>query len=174
MSINSQDTLPKFFIIPALVVVSVWIWASVRTKGALRVISRGVIPYSRRAVWLLKILALIVGGGGVVSLAQELGAPWFLAIALVGVILFFSLKEKVADVVPPRPLQDACTYQMAWREYDRLREAYMRSLRWFAVALVTLILVLILSWSERLPQRFLIGLFGVCFIFGLPQVSSWA
>ncbi len=165
MSINSQDTLPKVLIIPASMVVSVWIWVAVRTKGALQIISGRVIPYSRRTMWLLKILALIVGGGGAMSLARELGAPWLLGIAPAGVILFFSLREKVAEIVPPRPLQDASTHQTAWQEYDCLRGAYLRSLRWFGVAFLTLILALILSWSERLPQSVLMSLVGVCIIF---------
>lgn len=167
MPTNPQDAFPKLFLIPASVVVSIWVWVAVHTEGALQIISRGVIPYSRRTVWLLKILALIVGGGGATSLAQEFGAPWFLAIVPAGAILFFAAREKVAGVVPPRPAQDASAYEMAWQEYDRLRKAYMRSLLWFGVAFLTLIQAsaLAASWSSKLPQSAQMGLVAIFFTF---------
>ena len=167
MSTNSQDAFPKLFLIPASIVVSLWIWVAVRTKGALQVLSRGVVPYSRRTIWLLKILALIVGGGGAMGLANDLGAPWLLAIVPAGLILFFAVREKVTELVPPKPLQDVSAYQMAWQEYDRLRKAYMRSLLWFGVAFLTLILAsaLAASWSNKLPQSAQKSLVAIFFTF---------
>src|SRR5262249_30443997 len=113
MFVNFQEALPpkQFLNIGSLVVVALWVWVAVRTRQAVRLISSGTIPFSKRAIWLLKILALIVGGGGAIGLAQELGAPLFLAIVIGGVIVFFAVRENVEEVVPPRPFQDASTYQ---------------------------------------------------------------
>jgi hypothetical protein len=35
---------------------------------------------TKRTVWLIKILALIVGGGNVAGILADVGIPWFLAI----------------------------------------------------------------------------------------------
>jgi hypothetical protein len=104
-----------------------WVWLSVRTTRCLRVITRGTIPYSKRTVWLIKILALIVGAGGVAGALVDFGAPWFLVIVPAGIIFFFSVTEDVSEVVPPKPIQDPSAYQSAWREYWQLRRAYNRS-----------------------------------------------
>jgi hypothetical protein len=157
--------MPKLFIIPGFIVVSVWIWVAVRTTGALQVISGGTIPFSKREIWLLKILALIVGAGGAMSLTEEFGAPWFLAIVPGGAIVFFSVMEKVAAVVPLKPSQDASTYRIAWQEYHRLRETYMRSLRWFGVIFLVPLAVEVLAsiWLHRLPENVQRGFVAIWF-----------
>jgi|SRR5215472_1477376 len=103
----------QFAIIGPLIVVAVWVWVAVRTKQAANLISSGTIPFSKRALWLLKILALVVGGGGAMGLAQELGAPLPLAIVVGGVIVFFAVREKVEEIVPHKPAQDSSTYVAA-------------------------------------------------------------
>lgn len=149
-------------LIAALVVCPPWVRLAVRTKQCLRVITGQSIPFSKRTVWLIKILALIIGAGNVAGILMELGTPWLVAIVPAGVIVFFSLREDVQEIVPPKPLQDPAAYQSAWREYRRLRGAYRRSGLGFAAAFVLVIVALIVS--EKLGRSLQIGLFGACMV----------
>src|ERR1700680_1790441 len=80
-------------LVAPLLVLPLWIWLAVRTRHCLQIISAHTIPFPRRTIWLIKILALIVGGGGVAGAAVAAGIPWFFAILLAGVVLFFALRE---------------------------------------------------------------------------------
>lgn len=91
-------------LLAALVVCPPWVWLSVRTKQCLRIITGHSVPFSKRIVWLIKILALIIGAGNVAGILVDLGTPWFLAIVPAGIIIFFSLSESVSEVVPPKPV----------------------------------------------------------------------
>src|SRR5215471_17764173 len=161
MFVSFHGTFPpkQLAIIGPLIVVSVWVWVAVRTKQAANLISSGTIPFSKHVLWLLKILALIVGGGGAMGLAQELEAPLFLVILLGGVIVFFAVRENVQEIIPHKPTQDPSAYEAAWQEYYRLRK---RSLLWFmAYPLLIAIFMLISISSDKLPESVQIGLFGL-------------
>jgi hypothetical protein len=126
--------------IAAVIVYPWWIWLAVTTKHFLQTITRHAIPFQKRTIWLAKIFALIIAAGGVFGVADSFGAPWFLAVLPAGLIVYFALKENVQDVVPPKPLQDAAAYELAWNEYWRLRNVYLRSWRWFGAAFIMAIL----------------------------------
>jgi hypothetical protein len=153
-----------------LAVSAVWSCMALRTTRCLRLITRGTIPYGRRAIWLIKILALIVGAGGVAGALIDLGTPWLLAIVPAGIILYFSLAENVAEVVPSKPMQDAVAYRSAWREYRRLRIAYRRSSIGFAAIILLIILLTISGW--KIPPFAQIALFAACGIALLVSVVA--
>lgn len=149
-------------LLAALVVCPPWVWLSVRTKQCLRIITGYSIPFSKRTVWLIKILALIIGAGNVAGILVDLGTPWFLAIVPAAIIIFFSLRESVSEVVPPKPVQDPAVYQSAWREYWRLRDAYRRSGLGFVAAFVLVIVVSLAG--VKLAGSIQIGLFAACLV----------
>ncbi len=150
MSFDESSTREWQRLIAALVVYPLWIWLAVRTKQCLQVISRHTIPYAKRTVWLIKLLALIVGAGGVFGVIADFGLPWFLAVPPAGIIVYFAVREDVQDVVPPKPSQEPSAYQSSWREYRHLRHVYMLSWLGFVAAFVTLILISILC--KELPH----------------------
>lgn len=151
-----------------LVVSAVWSCMALQTTRCLRLITRGTIPYRKRTIWLMKILALIVGAGGVAAVLFDLGAPWFLAIVPAGIIVYFSLAENVAEVIPTKPVQDAVAYWSAWRENRRLRIAYRRSSIAFAASIFLVILLTFLG--GRLPPFVQAALFVACGIAFLVSV----
>jgi len=75
--VNFQDSSPQKWLpaIASLVVLPPWIWLAVRTKNCLQVITVHSIPFPKRTIWLIKILALIIGAGGVFGVTTELGTP---------------------------------------------------------------------------------------------------
>jgi hypothetical protein len=169
--VSFQDSSPQKWppIIASLVVLPPWIWMAVRTKHCLQVITMHSIPYPKRTIWLIKILALIVGAGGVFGATAELGMPWFLAILPAGTVIFFALRESVQEIVPPKPVQDASAYQSSWQQYRHLRGTYMRSWRWFGAAFLTLILISALA--DKLPKTIQIGLFAFCLVAVIASVA---
>jgi len=84
-----------------LLVCPPWVWLAVRTEQCLEVITGKSIPFSKRKIWLIKILALMVGAGNVWGILAEIGSPWILAIVPAGIIVFFSLRDNVSEIVPP-------------------------------------------------------------------------
>jgi len=163
-------------LLAALVVCPPWVWLAVRTKQCLQVITSRSIPFSKRKVWLIKILALIIGAGNVSGILAEIGTPWFLAIVPAGIIAFFSLRENVSEIIPLKPIQDPAVYQSAWREYWRLRDSYRRSGLGFVAAFVLIILVHLAG--VRLPQSIQIGLFAACLValfvsIAIASVNQW-
>jgi hypothetical protein len=158
-----ENSPPKWFpIIAFLVVYPLWIWLAVRTRRCMEVISGHSIPYSRRTIWLIKILALIVGAGGVAAAVMELGVPWFFAILPAGIIVFFAFRENVQQVAPSKLPQDSAAYELAWRQYERLRGVYRQSWKWFGGAFVILIAVAVAS--SKLPETLRLSLIFVCFV----------
>lgn len=153
----------------ALIVVPVWVWLAVRTRPFLKATTKNSIPFSKRTLWLVKILALIVGAPNTVGVLMDLGVPWLLALIPAGIIIFFSLREKVEEIVPSKPIQDPVLYQSAWREYWRLHEASKRS--WLGFGVVFLLIILTQFWGAKLPSSMGNVLFAVC---GLALFASIA
>ena len=133
---------------------------AVRTRRSLQVATVHSIPHSKRTIWLIKVLALIVGVGGVFGVATQLGVSWFFVIPLGALAVFFSLRETVQEIVPPKPRQDAATYQSSWQTYRHLRSDFVRSWKWFAASFLPLILITF--FADKLSGTLRIGLFALC------------
>jgi hypothetical protein len=157
-----QDTSPQKWLptIASFIVLPPWVWLAVRTKDCLQIITVRSIPFQKRTIWLIKILALIVGTGGVFGATTELGMSWLFGALLSGIVIFFALKDSVQDISPPKPVQDASAYRASWKQYWHLRSAYMRSWKWFGVAFLTLILVT--AFAHKAPKPIQLGLFASC------------
>lgn len=149
-----------------LIMLPPWIWMAVRTRHCLQVITMRSIPLPKRTVWLVKVLAVIVGIGGIFGAIIQVGVPWFIAMLPAGVALLFALKEDVEAVIPPKPDQHVAVYQSSWQEYWRLRKDYMRSWRWFVASL--LILILSAVFGDYEPTTIRIGAFA----FGIVAVLA--
>jgi hypothetical protein len=159
---NPQQFLQSklFPLIASMLVYPLWIWLAIYTKHCLQIVTRRSIPFSKRTIWLVKVLALIVGAGGVFAAVDTAGVPWFLAVLPAGLIVYLAIQENVQDLVPPRPPQDTATYQLAWREYWRLRNAALRSWRWFGAAFITTILMTRIA--DRLSHVVQLALGVIC------------
>jgi len=153
-----------------LLVCPAWVWLAVRTSQCLRVITGHTIPFSRRKIWLIKILALIVGAGNVGGILIGIGVPWLLALLPAAIIVFLSLKENVSEVVPPKPTQDPAVYESAWREYERLRASYRRAGLGFVTAFLLIIPVVFIA--EKLPPYIQTSLFAVCLVAFLVSIAG--
>jgi hypothetical protein len=170
--VNVQDSFKWPQLIAFLVVLPPWIWLAVRTQHCLQVITMHSIPFAKRTIQLTKILALIVGAGGVFGAANDMGMPWFVAILPPATVIFFAFRERVVGVIPPKPIQNESGYQPSWNEYRLLRSAYKRSWTWFGGAFLTLILMG--AFADKLPNAVQIGLFALCLgaVFGSIAVIS--
>jgi len=162
--VSLEDTSPQEWLptIASLVVLPPWIWLAVRTKNCLQVITARSIPFPKRTIWLTKMLALIIGAGGLFGATTGLGMPWFLAVVPAGTVVFFALRERVEEVIPPKPVQDSLASRSSWDQYRELRTAYLRSCVWPGVAF--LFLILILAFADKLSNAVEIGLFAFCFV----------
>src|SRR5271156_1173073 len=143
-----------------LLVIPPWVWMAVRTTASLQFVTAHKTPFPTRTIRLMKVLALIVGAGGVFGAAIELGMQWYLAFLPAGTVVFFSLKENVREIVPPKPVQDAAAYQSTWKQYRTLRSAYAQSLIWFGVAFLSAMLILTLA--DKIPNPIGTVLFDLC------------
>jgi hypothetical protein len=76
--------------------------------------------------------------------------------------VLFSLRENVAEVIPPKPVQDPAFYQAAWQEYWRLCHAYRRSGLGFGAAVLLLFLVVL--FGEKLPRPLGVSFLVICLI----------
>ena len=101
--------------------------------------------------------------------AVAAGIPWFFAILLAGVVLFFALRENVEEIIPPKPNQDASAYPSSWQRYRRLRTDYMRSWRWFGCT--GLLLVLSVAFADKLSNPLRVGLFTLCAVAVLASIA---
>jgi hypothetical protein len=146
-----------------LMVLPPWIWMAVRTGNCLRFVTRGSIPYRKRTIWLIKILALIVGGGSVAGAAAGFGAPTFVAVVAAGLVVVASLTEKVVDVALPKPMQDPSAYRSAWQEYWRVRRVARRWIVGPSPAFVLLVLALV-ALGQKLPEVVWSMLMAICFV----------
>jgi hypothetical protein len=135
---------------------------AVRSANCLRFLTGGRSPYTKRTIWLLKILAVIVGAGGAGGVASDLGLPWYLAVLPTAAVIYFAFTEKVRERVPQKPLQDASAYQASWELYWRLRRAYVRSWIWFGLAIPSTILIMFVAGD--LPAAIRESLFLFCIV----------
>jgi hypothetical protein len=152
-----------------LLVLPPWIWLAVRTKQCLQIISSRSIPYPKRTIWLIKILALIIGAGGVLGVSDQLGIPWYVAISFAAAVVLFALRENVQEIIPPLPNQNARVYQSSWQEYGRLRNAYMRSLKWLGV--IGVLLILLTAFSDKLPNPIRVVLFSLWLVSAVACIA---
>jgi hypothetical protein len=120
-------------IIAGVLVCPPWVWFAVRTQNCLRTITRRTVPFPTRTIWLLKILAIIVGAGNVGGVLSDVGLPWPFAVVAAGAVVFVALRENVTDIVPAPPPQTVPAYQPSWQEYRRLRKNAKCSLIAFVV-----------------------------------------
>lgn len=140
-----------FLLVGGSFVCAAWVWFAVRTQHCLRIITRGAMPYSSRTIWLLKILAIIVGAGNVAGLIIAAGAPWALAVIPSAIVVLVALGEKVTGIVVTRPPQTAFAYRSAWAEYRRLRARAARAA--LVVPALFAAIVLISLAGQRLPEK---------------------
>jgi hypothetical protein len=145
-----------------LLVIPPWVWMAVRTTDSLGFVTAHKIPFPTHTIRLMKVLALIVGAGGVFGAAIELGVQWYLALLPAGTVVFFSFKENVRAIVPSMPVQDAAAYHSSWKQYRALRSAYTRSLIWFGVAFLSAILIFTLA--DKIPNPIGTVLFDLCLV----------
>jgi hypothetical protein len=117
-----DDAMEKIMpAIAGLLVSAVWVWVAVRTTNALRSLTGRKVPFPRRTIWLVKVLALIVGAGGVMGAFVELGLSWYFAALLAGAVVFLALRETVEEIVIPKPPPTGASFLPAWEGYRRLR-----------------------------------------------------
>jgi hypothetical protein len=128
-------------IIAGVVVCPPWVWLAVRTQNCLRTITRRTVPFPTRTIWLLKILAIIVGAGNVGGVLSAVGLPWPFAVVAAGAVVFVALRENVTDIVPATPTQTVSAYQTSWQEYRRLRKNAKYSLIALGISFVALVVV---------------------------------
>lgn len=107
-----------------LIVVLPWIWMAVRTEDCLRFATAHIIPFPKRTIFLIKILAVIVGAGCALGAASQIGLAWYLGLLPAGAIVWLAFTEKVQEIVPSKPAQDAATYESSWQKYWKLRRRY--------------------------------------------------
>ena len=159
--------------IAALVVCPAWIWLAVRTKDCLRIVTRNSIAFTKRTIWLAKILGLIVGAGVTFGVASDLGMPWFLALIPAGIVVVLATTENVEEVLPPKPMQHLSGYQSSWLEYRRLRQAYKRS--WLGFVAAFSLIILLSSFGDKLPEAAQTAFTVVCLaaLFGSIAVITF-
>jgi hypothetical protein len=156
----------------SLVVCTAWVWVAVRTRSALDIISRRVIPYSARTIWLVKIVAIIIGAGSVVGLLSRIGLPWPVALMPAAAVVAVALSDKVEAVVPPTPPQDAENYRSSWQECMRLRRSAMRAgIMTGAAFVVTISLFVISGTYFREPVQSVV--FVLCALLMLLSMFIW-
>jgi hypothetical protein len=161
VSLPHGSFLDKATSIAPLAIFIPWIWMAIRTGNCLRFLTGGKIPITKRTIWLLKILAIILGAGGAAGLASPLELPWYFALLLSGMVIFFAFTEQVREIIPSKPVQDPAVYRASWGLYWRLRNAYVRSLRLLCVAFLSAALAVALG--ERMPPVISRVLFGISF-----------
>jgi hypothetical protein len=145
-----------------LFVIPPWVWMAVRTSTCLRFVTGHKVPFPTRTIRLMKVLALIVGAGGVFAASIEVGMPWYVALLPAGTVVFFALRENVREIVPSKPPQNAAAYQASWKEYRALSSAYKWSFVWFGVAFLSTIFILTLA--DRIPHSTGTTLFDLCLV----------
>jgi hypothetical protein len=145
-----------------------WIWLAIRTTHALRVLTSRTIPFLKRTIWITKIIALIVGAGGLLGLLIDLGLPWYVAVLPAGVVIFLALREQVEAIVSPVPPQTAIAYRSSWEEYRHLRTIVRRW--WIALASVIFGMVMVGVVNSISGQNLQI----VFNILGIAIIACWA
>ena len=135
--------------IAGLAVCGAWVWVAVCTRSSLGFLTGHAVPFAKRTIWLTKILALIVGAGGVMGALSEIGLAWYFAAVPAVTVVFLALREKVEEVVIPRPPRTTASYLPAWESYRRLRRNVVYSYVWLAIGFaVTFAGTILVSRSE--------------------------
>ena len=150
------------------VVYLIWIWLAVRTTNALRILTSQTIPFSIRAIWITKIIAIVVGAGGLFGLLRELKFPWYLAVLPPGVVIFFALREQVMGIVSPVPPQTAFAYRFSWEEY---RHLHTNVRRWWAALGIVILGMVVVGVVNILSGRQLQMVFP---ILAIAFIACWA
>jgi hypothetical protein len=153
-----------------------WVWLAVRTDQCFRIITGHSIPFRRQTIWLIKILALIVGAGNVAGVLIGIGTPWFVASFPAAIVIFFALRDKVSEIVPPKPPQDPYAYESAWEEYDRLRASFRHS--WLGFIGVSVTIALVALAAEQQSRLIQFTLFAGCAVallvwFVMMNIRQW-
>jgi hypothetical protein len=141
-----------------------WIWLAVRSTNALRVLTNNTIPFATRAIWITKIIALVVGAGGLFSLLGDLGLSWYLAVLPAGLVVFFALRDKVRGIVSPIPAQTAFAYRSSWEGYRNLRTNARRWWVAFGIASLGIVVVGIVNNFSSQNLQIVFPVFGFAFI----------
>ena len=117
-----------------LAVCGIWVWLAIWTTRGLRVITRNTAPFTKRTIWFTKILAVVVGAGGVLGTFTDLGLPWYLSALPAAAVVFFALRERVENIVVPTPPQSEAAYRASWDQYRHFRTIASWSWIGFGVA----------------------------------------
>jgi hypothetical protein len=152
-----------------LLLFSPWVLMAIRTKDFLELITAKRIPFSKRTIWLAKILALTLGPAGVFATFDTLGSPWYLALLPTGATIWLALRERVQESIPPKPSQDVAAYRSSWGQYRALRTAYVRSFGWVVAALVCLVLTA--GVANKLPGTVQTAVISICLLALMFSVS---
>jgi hypothetical protein len=156
-----------FRLISILVVSLLWIWPAIRTAGYL---TRRTVPFRRRTIWAVKVLAIIIGAGGTYSLLSQFRLSWIVTTIVSIVLVVLVLSERVCDYFPPKPPQDVDGYEPAWQQYRRLRRASIRSWLLLPIAILVFLILLAVADSASGPNsKIIVTLMGV-----LPLASAMA
>ncbi|HSY59350.1 MAG TPA: hypothetical protein VK795_07310 [Terriglobales bacterium] len=159
-----------------LAIFAIWVWMAVWTMRGLRVITRNTVPFPKRTIWLTKILAVIVGAGGVIGALSELGLPWYIAILPAGALVFIAFREKVEDIVVSTPPQNEAAYRASWEEYKRLRTVFSWSWIVLGAAFITALLATVFRSSmSASAAKIIFIVLAVIFVAALPGIyySQW-
>src|ERR1700747_3147711 len=157
--------------IAELAVCAVWVWVAVGTTRSLRFLTSNAIPFSKRTIWLLKILALIVGAGGVMGSFDELGLSWYLAALPAGAWVFFALTDRVNEIVVPQPRHTKTSYRPVWESYRRLRRNVLLSYAGVAIAFVGAILARAFSQLPGLVEKLIFVILGLILLSSLANLD---
>jgi hypothetical protein len=148
-----------------IAVCGVWVWVAVCTTGSLGFLTSHTVPFTKRTIWLTKILALIVGAGGVMGALSEIGLAWYFAAVPAATVVFFALRENVEEVVIPTPPRTKASYLPAWENYRRLRRNVLLSYAGIAALFVGVVLASTLESALPAPVEKSIFVFlGLIFL----------
>lgn len=177
---NPDSVIVKLVMaIAELAVCGVWVWVAVCTTSSLGFLTSHAVPFAKRTMWLTKILALIVGAGGVMGGFSQIGLAWYFAAVPAVTIVFFALREKVDEVVIPTPPRTKASYLPAWESYRRFRRNVVYSYVWLAIGFaVTFTGTILVSRSEKaLPEiadKLILAILGMIFLALFVNVYYWA
>ncbi len=146
------------------VIYPLWIWVAVRTTSALRVLTSSTIPFLKRTIWITKIIALVVGAGGLFSLLGDLGLPWYIAVLPSGVVVFFALRDQVEAIVSPVPPQTAIAYRSSWEEYRRSRTKVRKWVVALSIVFVGMVVVGVVNSVSGQRLQMIFPIWGFAFI----------
>jgi hypothetical protein len=154
--VNTIDTFPDTWLLTLgpLLILSIWTWVAVRTAYFLRTVTSSRIPYSTRAIWLIKALALILSVGNLIGWALQVNLHLYIAAVPAVGIIYFAFTEQVQQIIPPKPAHHPASYQQALENYREARTTYLRSYRWFGLTFAGFVIVFFGVSAARVPDVF--------------------